>query len=33
MFDNYVMARQRETHLNVRGQDVVKETASLIELF
>ena len=33
MFNNYVMADQRETHLSVHGQAVSKEAGSLIELF
>jgi methyl-accepting chemotaxis protein len=33
MYDNYVMARQRETHMAARGQSVEKAAGSPIELF
>jgi methyl-accepting chemotaxis protein len=33
MFNSYVMASQRETHISVHGKAVSKETESLIELF
>jgi hypothetical protein len=33
MFQGYVMADQRDVHLEVRGQSVAEEAHSLIELF
>jgi methyl-accepting chemotaxis protein len=33
MFDSYVMARQRDTHMAARGQSIEQAAGSLIELF
>jgi hypothetical protein len=33
LFGSYVMARQRERHMDARGQSVARETGSRIEMF
>ncbi len=33
LFDGYVMERQRETHLSVRGQANTRQVTPMIELF